>query len=182
MGLDKIKEDILEKIKKDTASAMRDAKKQIAVIEEDTESKIKDMEAKAKKKLDTELDLIKKREKSAIEALTKKKIILGEKEALADCYTAAYAKIAKQTGAERKKIVERLLKRASKQINVYYVHANKNDKSAMPSKVEYKSSDISGGVVCETKDRSLLVNYSYEVLFKEVQEETMQRTAEILFE
>ncbi|MCB9362849.1 hypothetical protein H6504_05420 [Candidatus Woesearchaeota archaeon] len=179
MGLEKIRDDIEQNAKKEVASIQRMLKKEIAKINAKRDADISELESVANRRLKAELDAIKKREAASVEALTQKALILGKKEALSVCYDEAFKRICVLD--TRKKIAQSLLKKAQKQIDVYYVHTAKEDASIVPKGLQHKIASIRGGVICETKDAALLVNCSFEVIFEEVKEHTMAQTAEVLF-
>lgn len=183
MGLEQVKNEILENAneeakriaeagKREAEAIMRKADEEIGRIrksaEDDTRKLIEAMERKAissaefdvkKMKLDRKKDIIDR----VFESVKKDLGSLGEK--------------------EREAGIKSLLTKAKKEIEVKYVHASPKDKgivSRMPG-IVYKETDITGGIVAETQDLSLCVDFSYDAMLDEVRKKHLQEIAKRLF-
>ena len=47
--------------------------------------------------------------------------------------------------------------------------------------IEYKEADITGGIIAENKDGSIMVDYSYNEIFDSIEKENMKEIAAKLF-
>jgi V/A-type H+-transporting ATPase subunit E len=126
-----------------------------------------------------EIAALESRENSLATLESQKMLFQAKREALDAAYKEAYVKIRKMPKREREQLIRKLLERAREEIDVHTVHANDSDRAWVIA-AEIKPLE-EGGVICETKDGRVRVDYTFPTLFGEVKEKTIKEASKILF-
>ena len=183
MGLEKIKEEILQKAAVAEKQILSDASIKINEIKNEAEEKVKKMEQDTSQKLQAEIKSIENRETSLANMESQKMMFEVKKEILDKVYRQAFDKIIEMPNKDRKIITENLLDMASKEIDVDVVFANSKDKDHCEGKdITVKPLETDGGIICETKDGNIRVNYTFDNIFSELKEKTAKEVSKILFD
>ena len=66
---------------------------------------------------------------------------------------------------------------------MHTVYANQDDRHAVEAKgtVHYKKGDMSGGLIAETEEGDVRVDYTYEEILQDIKEKSLQHLGGILF-
>lgn len=183
MGLEQVKNEILgnanEEAKRIAEAGKREAEEIMRKADGEIEKSRKSAEDDTRK-------LIEAMERKAISSaeFDVKKMKLDRKKDIID---RVFGNVKKDLGSlgekDREAGIRSLLAKAKKEIEVKYVHASPKDKSLIGKipNVVYKETDIMGGIVAETQDLSLCVDFSYDAMLDEVRKKHLQEIAKILF-
>lgn len=184
MGLEKIKEEILSKTKKDEEQILAPAKGKVKEIESMSKLKIKELESKSKKKLDSDCLAIENRETSLLNIEVKKLISDGKQKSTLDAYLAGLDKLKNLDRTENETFIANLLKIAEKEIDIGVIYADKKDidvVKALSKDATVKPLDIGGGIICETADEKVRVDLTINNLFNDFKDKSFGKVSEILF-
>jgi len=181
MGLEKIKEEILQKAAAAEKAILEEAAVQSSEIRKKAEEKAKQLEHESLQNLQAETKSIENREQSLQNMEAKKMIFEVKKHAIDHVYSEAYSKIKKIPKKEREHIVKTLMEHAKKEIDIGTVYANSVDKE-FAAQFTVKPADIDGGIICESKDGTVRVDYTFATLFHDLREKTIKETSNILFD
>ena len=181
MGLEKIKQEILQKAEKAKKEILADASIKVEDLRRKTSDKIRQLEQEALSKLNAEAKLIENREQSHQNMNSQKMLFEAKKEIMDSVYSEAFEKIKKMSKSDREEIIKNLLDRSRKEIDVSAVYANSTDKGFIDSSTTLKPLETDGGIICETKDSSIRVDYTFTSIFDDLKEKTIKDASKILF-
>lgn len=180
MGLDKVKEEVLIKSKEKANQIINEGKLEAEKLIKEAEGNV----AEFKKKVDAEAkksaEDVKKKELASSELEIKKLFLQEKKNAINKVFKEAEKRIKGLSHDERAEHVKKLLDKANKEINVKFVYCNKKD-SKLVEDFEVEESDILGGIIAESDDRAVRVDYSYETILESIKEQNLQDLGNILF-
>ena len=180
MGLEKVREEVLARAKRQAAAIISDAKR-----EEDESLKLATEKADEKKKqilvaAEREVAEMKTRELAASELEVSKMSLDARKKIIDEAYELAAEQIAKSSAAQRKEHIRKLLEKAKNEFEIAKVYVNEKDLKHIDG---YKTqiTNILGGIIAENKDGTVRVDLSYNSLHDRTRERTMKDVAKILF-
>jgi len=180
MGLEKIKEEILQKASAAEKEILAEASVKIDAMKKKSSDVTIQLEQDATQKLNSEIKTVENREQSLQNMELQRMVFEAKKEIMDKVYTEAFDKIKKIPKKDREKIINKFLADAEGEIDVGIVYANREDKQFC-GKFEVKSLDTDGGIICETKDGTVRVNYTFTSIFHDLKEKTAKEVSKILF-
>jgi len=178
MGIEKIKEEILEKAASAEKEILAEASKKVDEIKKDSSEKIKAVQQEFNHRLSIEKKQIESKEVSLANLESQKLEFETKKEILDKVYKEAFDKIKRMSKKDRSPLIKSLLDKASKEIDVAAVYVNDIDKEFVD---ESASLDTEGGVICETKDGNVRIDYTFKTLFEDLKEKTIKEVSKLLF-
>ncbi len=181
MGLEKIREEILQKATAAEKEIIADASLKVEAVKKDAVRQIGQLEQDASRKLNLEIAALESRENSLASMESQKMLFQAKKEALDAVYQGALVRIKKMSKKEREQVIAKLLERAKKEIDVHTVYVNDTDRAFIGSSFEIKSLATDGGIICETKDGRVRVDYTFSTLFADIKEKTVKEASKTLF-
>ena len=182
MGLEKIREEILQKAESAEKVILAEAVTKVEQIKNTAKDKIKQLEEEAAQKLDAEKRALINKEQSLANIEAQKLIFETKRGTINNTYNQAFEKIKKISKNEREAIVKKLLEQARKEIDVKVVYANDTDATFIDKSLTIKPLDTEGGIICETEEDTIRVDYTFSTIFQDIRENTIKETSKILFE
>jgi len=178
MGFEQLQKAVLDKASRDADKITKDAQAQAKTILDEARraADAKAQEVKSGTKRMT--DLIEMREIASARLEAKKTLLLTRKDAIDSAFAQAAQKAAKLPKAQRKALVESLLKKAGTELDVGTVYCNSADTEFIKGA---KAKDMAGGIIVESKDKTTMVDYSFETLLAEIKEKNISEISGILF-
>jgi V/A-type H+/Na+-transporting ATPase subunit E len=180
MGLEKVKEEILSKAKKVADSIIAKARKEEMKIIKEAEHKasiiLKDNKEKAKKIIEN----TKIKELAKSELACKKALLETKKEIIDDIIDTVKTKVKNFRDDKKKKIIQELLTKASKELKIGYVYCKESDKKFI-KKYKTMPLDLLGGVIVENKDKTIRINYSFDAFIENIKEKNIDEINKSLF-
>ena len=181
MGLEKIKEEILQKAAAAEKEILGEATTKVNEIKKKSDKQIMEMEQEELQNLHSEIKLIENRESSLASMESQKMLFETKKEIMDKVYHEAFDKIKKMTKKDREQIINKLLEQAKNEIDVDVVYVNNIDSEFTDNDIKVKSLDTDGGIICETEDGTVRVDYTFATLFQDLKEKTSKEISKILF-
>jgi V/A-type H+-transporting ATPase subunit E len=130
-------------------------------------------------------------EVSAANLVVKRQVLNAQKKLLDQVYSASLAAVGDLPAEFHEKALTELLKRAAKEIKKGVVHANERDLPVVEeiiSRLKTLSGytvgdpvDIPGGIIVESTDGELKIDYSYRTFLDEIWESGLKDASDILF-
>jgi V/A-type H+-transporting ATPase subunit E len=182
MALEDVKKEIIEK-----------AEKEAKVILAEAKTKEKEVLTKANGELDllkitksaetkATVEALRKREISTANLNAKKVVMETKKEVLDQAFDKAIDSIKSMTDAKKKTLLNKILDKASKEIDVEYIYCNSKDvKLITAGKQKILAKNMIGGLILESKDKSIVLDYSFDTMIENVRSKNLQQIAGILF-
>ena len=181
MGLDEVKNEILEKAKKEAKSIIDSAEKEASKITADAKSKAKDFLKFANDEIEKDLQTAERKEIAKANFEVKKQMLDKKQELISKVYDDALEQIKKLDSKKNGQFFGRLLEKSSNQIEVSILYLNKNDKD-LAKDYSWFNANIIGGVVAENKEKTVKVDFSYDSILQSAKSKTMSDVVGILFE
>lgn len=180
MGLEKVKEEILDKANKTAEKIKRSANKEAEDIKKRSEEEISELKSGLKKELKKIENTIKKKELASSELEIKKMLLQEKKNAIEKVFSEAEKKLEGLDSKKREIHIIKLLSKVKDEVDVKYIFCNKKDKEFVKG-YKIEDSDILGGIIAENEERNVRVDYSYDTLLEGMKEKHLQDLGKILF-
>lgn len=181
-------EDVTNKIKEEAQKLVQQLLSQADAeaqrIENETQREIDDYQKKLRE--NAEQMIAKERRKALASAeFEGKRLLLDRKTGIVDAVMADVAKeVQKLPAAERRAVLQKLLKEVSNEIDVQKVHINPKDKTTVRDAlggVTVVEQEMLGGVIAESKDGRVRVDMSFEAILEQLREEHLGELSRVLF-
>lgn len=184
MTLNKVVEEILRKGEEKKADLIRAGEQERDEQIREAEKKIAENKVKAEGKVADTIAQMEQQELSSAELESKKALLMARKNVMDELREQVLLEVARLPAERRKKMYSKLMNRAKKELGECYVYSNKEDKALLalpPGLASAGTVECSGGLVFESKDRTVRLDYRFESILDDVWNEDMQKIYEILF-
>jgi V/A-type H+-transporting ATPase subunit E len=191
MALDAVVGEIRNKGLNEAAAINAEAKAEADKILADANAKAAAIKSAAEEEVKRAVAQIDAREVAAANLAVKREVLNAEKDLLDKVYTATIDAINALPDDFHKKAVRELCKAAAKEISEGVFYCNARDAPAVEAAIsELKTlskftlagtKEISGGVIAESKDGQLQLDFSYGAYLSDVWETGLKDASEALF-
>lgn len=180
MGLEAVKEEVLNSAKHSANSLIGDAGKEAAQLLKEAEKKIEEMKKKSDEEAKKVMDVLKRQEIASAE-LEKKKMILEAKKQIIECvFIEAREWLGELDDKKRDVHIKKLLEKVKKDIEPANIYCNKRDAKFLKG-FDVEAIDIVGGLKAENREKTILVDYSFEAMLERIKETELQNMSKLLF-
>ena len=180
MGLETVKEEIIRNAKEQASALIAQAKKESNRIAKETENKIEEINEKIETESKKIIENIKRQELSSCELENKKMLLEAKKHLIESVFTEAGKKLESLDDKKREPYMKKLLEKTKKDIKIDFVYCNKKDSKFIKG-FDLQAIEMSGGLIAENKERTILVDYSFETLLSSIKETKLENINKILF-
>ncbi|MBI1970184.1 hypothetical protein HYS47_00400 [Candidatus Woesearchaeota archaeon] len=183
MGLKEVEQDILRKGEAEVKAIILEGQREADTIIADAKEKVKEYQKKAEDSTSQLLSQMERREKAAAEFEVKKNILDAKKALIEEAAQKTRESLEALPQKERDRHISSLLSRAGEEIKVQTVYANSRDRHAVEANdtICYKKGDMNGGLIAETEEGDVRVDYTYEEILQDLKEKSLQHLGGILF-
>ncbi|MBI2175850.1 hypothetical protein HYU40_00685 [Candidatus Woesearchaeota archaeon] len=183
MGLEKVKQDILEKARKEADEILAAAAAEAKAVMRSAEKQVQEYEKALAEEEDKTAELMKRREVASAELELQKQMLTAKNELIESVFAQVKGKLRVRSDKSREADVKSLLKAASQEMDVAVVQCNSRDARFVESgKLKIAKNDaLIGGIIAESPDGKLRVDYSYETLLGQVKAKVLSDVAKKLF-
>lgn len=183
MGLKEVEEDILKRTGNEARAILQQAQREADAILEDAKHKAGEYRQKAEASTKAILAMMEKREKAAADFDVRKALLDKKKAVIDSAVDKARQDIAHLPERKREEYITALIRKAKSEIDVARVIANKKDRKAASSMngISYNEGDITGGIIAETSDGKIRVDYQYDEILGDIKDKSLQQLGKILF-
>lgn len=180
MSLKDVKEEILRKAGSEASSIIREGKKEVDRIMDESKKQIEEKRKNTELEIKNLLENIEKKEVASAQFEVKKKMFQKKKELLDRVFEVAEKKLISLNDKDKKSYLKKVLDKAKKEIKVKRVYTRKGDNKFFQG-VQVKESDMKGGLIAETDDKSVRIDYRFETILEDIKEKNLPDIAKILF-
>lgn len=180
MGLETVKEEILNSAKEQSNSLIAEARKEANRIMKETENKIELIKEKSETETKRMLDLIKRQELASAELENKKMLLEAKKQIIESVFVEVKKNLEGLDDKKRENYLKKLLEKAKNEIEVTNVYCNKKDSKFLKG-FHIETIDISGGLMAENKERTIRTDYGFDTLLQNIKDNELQSINKILF-
>ncbi len=180
MGLEAVKEEVLNSAKEQSNSIIADGRKEASRLMKDAEKKIEELKSKSEAELKKSCDAIKRKEIASAELEAKKMLLDTKKQIIDSVFEEAARSLQGLDDRKREGFIKKLFEKAKKDLDVAFVYCSKNDAKFLKG-VNVEPANIAGGIIAENKEKTIRVNYSFDTILQSVKETELQNISKILF-
>jgi len=191
MGLEAVLEEIRERGREEVERIKRESQEEITRVLTAAQERAAKIKQAANEEVERQTAYIMSQEVSAANLQVKRELLNTQKELLDEVYQRAKEAIAGLPESFHREAIESLLKEAKTQIQGGIVHVNPRDRKLLeeilaknPEFRDFSAGtdvDIDGGVIVESKDGSLQLDYSYRTFLDTVWESGLKDASDLLF-
>lgn len=177
MSLNKVVEDILHKGEEKKREIIRLGEKERDEHILQAEKRIEENRAKEEKRTGSLITQMEQQELSSAELESKKILLAAQRRAMEGLKEQALAELAEYPADKRKKVYSKLVAKAKKDLGECYVYSSKDDKALIQLPAGMAGGgviDCIGGLVFESKDRSVRLDFRFESLLEEIWNKKLQ--------
>jgi V/A-type H+/Na+-transporting ATPase subunit E len=191
MGLEVVIEDIRDKGKKEADRIRNETHTEVSSILKAAQEKAERIKLAADQDVEKQTSHIMNQESSAANLVVKRQLLNTQKELLDKVYSSALSRIAILPEDFHREALKNLLIKAKAGIPEGIVHSNQRDNAILNQILSSDTSfkgytkgnpvEIEGGIVIESKDGELQIDYSYRTFLNGVWETGLKDASGILF-
>lgn len=184
MSLDKVVEDILRRgeERKQEIESQGERERDEHVAQADTQ--IAANKERAMRRADTQVSQMEQQELSSAELESKKALLSAQRQVMDELKSQVLAEMSNYPSDKRASMYGRLMAKAKKELGECYVYSNPSDKRLLklPSGISNGGViECRGGLVFESKDRAVRLDYRFESMLEEVWNKKIQEIYSSLF-
>lgn len=182
--MNKVVEDILRRGEERKQEIIRQGEEERDQQIVQADKRIQEDRAKAEKKLESSIALMEHQEVSSVELESKKMLLAAQRQAMEELREQVLAELATYPSDKRKKLYSKLVAKAKKELGDCSVYSRKEDKTLLqlPAGMPYAGTiECVGGLVFESRDKSVRLDYRFESLLEDVWNKDMQEIFAKLF-
>ena len=180
MGLEAVKEEILNSAKEQANSLIAEARKEANRIARETEKKTEELQGKSDAETKKAFDTIKRQELASAELDNKKMLLGAKKQIIEAAFAEARKKLENLDDKKIEAIIKKLLEKAKNEIEIAKVYCNKRDAKLVKG-MSSQAIDIIGGLIVENKDGTVRIDYSFDTMLDSIKENELQNISKVLF-
>lgn len=180
MGLEAVKEEILDSAREQADSILAEARKESNKTAREAEKKIGEMQQKVDAGEKKAIETIKRQELASAELENKKMLLEAKKQLIESAFEEARKKLELLDDKKRESYIKKLLEKAKNDIEVSHAYCSKKDAKFLKG-LNAEPINIIGGLVAENKEKIIRVDYSFETLLDSIKESELQSINKILF-
>mgnify|MGYP000845684208 FL=1 len=191
MGLEVVIDEIREKGKREEERIRKETDAEVRSILKAAQERAERIKLAAEQDIQKQTGHIENQEASAANLVVKRQLLNTQKELLDQVYTAALSRIAALPEDFHRDTIKTLLSRARAEIPEGIIHCNRRDSELLSRILSSDTSlkgytrgdpvEIEGGVIIESKDGELQLDYSYRTFLNGVWETGLKDASGILF-
>ena len=180
MGLEEIKQSILDEAKRNADTIVRQAKQEAKQMLADAQSTVKNEEESWEKELTAHLAALELREMASGRFMARKRLLVRKKELLDDFFDHCLECLEALPQRSRKQHISSLVKNAKKRFPVSVIYTRKGDRVSVRG-IEPRVAEISGGVLVESSDGAERLDFTYEALLEHIRKHDIVEISGRLF-
>lgn len=183
MGLEKVKQEILENAKKDADAISDAANAEAKAIMKAAEKQMQDYGKMVAEDEGKTAELVERREVASAELELQKQMLTAKNELIEGVFAKVREKLKTKSDKGREADIRALLRAASQEMGVAAVQCSARDmKFLEDNRLKIARNDsMLGGIIAETQDGKLRVDYSYDTLLGQVKSKVLSNVAKKLF-
>ncbi|HUU76028.1 MAG TPA: V-type ATP synthase subunit E family protein [Methanoregulaceae archaeon] len=191
MGLEVVIEEIRAKEQKEADLIRQDAQQEVNSILTAAQERAEKIKLDAEHDVKKQISHIENQEISAANLVVKRQLLNTQKELLDQVYQTALQSISQLSPDFHREMLKNLLQKAVKEIAEGIVHCNERDMPALkeilvqdPALKGYspgKTQNIEGGIIVESGDGELQIDYSYRTFLDQAWVTGLKDASGILF-
>lgn len=184
MGLEKVVADILEKGKEEAEKIRAEGAAEAESILKQAREEAAKIKAAKEAEIARIVEKIRTREIASAKLEVKKIKLTSEKEALDQVYAQAMERLRNLPMEKKERLLKALIKKGIREVGNGRIYCSQGDAEFVKqiSNLEFAGTiNCIGGVVIESSDKTIKLDYTYETLLNTIWEKNVRQIANILF-
>jgi V/A-type H+-transporting ATPase subunit E len=191
MGLEVVIEEIRDKGKREAERVRQETQAEVNSILKTAQEKAERIKLAVDQDVERQKSHIMNQEVSAANLVVKRQLLNTQKDLLDQVYSVALSSIARLPEDVHRDVLKSLLSKAKAEIPEGIVHCNRRDSetlnrilagdTTLKGYVVGKTVEIEGGIIIESKNGEIQIDYSYRTFLDEIWETGFKDASEILF-
>jgi vacuolar-type H+-ATPase subunit E/Vma4 len=181
MGLEEVKNEIVQQAEVEAAKIKSTAEAEAEEIKKNAREEVNQYKNDAEKHTSILFERTEKKMVAAAQFDVQRKILRAKQDAIDMVLNSVRESIVSMKTPARKKFLSRLLADAKGEISVAKVFVNKKD-AKLISGVTTKPIEIDAGLVAENKDDTISVDLTIDTLLEQIRAEHLVELSEVLFQ
>jgi V/A-type H+-transporting ATPase subunit E len=184
MSLDRVVEDILRRGEERRLEIVRSGEKDRDELLAQAKKRIAENTALTEQKTRASIVQMEQQEVSSAELGSKRVILESQRKVMDELRAEVLAELAKIPADRRKRMYSKLIARAKAELGECYVYSNEKDKALLqlPAGIQNGGTvDARGGLVFESKDRKVRLDFRFETLLDDLWNSRMKDIYSHLF-
>ncbi len=185
MTLDKVVDEIIDKAKADANALKKEGKNEATSILKKAKANASEIEDNATDYAKGVIEAMEKKELASAKLQCKRIELDSRKEIIDKVFDKLRQKVMVLDDKTKKKIYEKMIKKAVREMDAKYIYINPKDKSlvkSISSGLEIKEAAILGGVIIEDKGQNVRIDCTFESVLEDVRNESLKDVSKVLFE
>ena len=181
MGMQEVGQEVLKEAEENAEQILAAAKQEAKKIHLQSEQEVAQYRSKAQQHYEELVASMERRLLAGARLDAQRILQTQRKELLAFVVHQVQEDLLKMNVTEKSVFLKNLLSKAEQEIEVDTVLVQKSDASLIKGKYRVEESAMSGGLIAQSKDGLIRVNYSMDELVQKAQSDVMVKLNEILF-
>lgn len=182
MGLETVVKDILDVAQNESSKINMEADVEVSRIIDEARQTAKKIMGETLSKAEDDIKKMRQQETSSSNLEVKRAILNARKEVLENVYMKSLETIAELPPSKNEELLKAIIEK--QQINGNKIYSNKDSEEIVKklSTLEYAGNiDCIGGVVIENEDGTIRLDYTYDLILKNMNERSLKQLSDILF-
>jgi V/A-type H+-transporting ATPase subunit E len=182
MGLETVVKDILDVAQKEASQIDAEADAEVSRIIDEARQTAKKIMGESLSKAEDDIKKIRQQETSSSNLEVKREILNSRKEVLESVYMKAVGKIAVLPPSKNEELLKAIIE--TQQINGSRIYSNRDSEETVKklSTIDYAGNiNCIGGVVIENEDGTIRLDYTYDLIMKNMNDQSLKQLSDILF-
>ena len=181
MGIKTIQKEVIETVTKEADEKLKVSYNEAEEIVEKAKTESTEQTQKAKEETEALLKELRSIAELSAKFEVKKLELVAKKDIINNVFTKAEDRIKKLDADTSKRLVEKLLVDAKKELDVAHVICNEKTKKLIPATYNVEAQDMLGGLIAENADRTLRIDNRFETILEDVRKEALNIIAKEIF-
>ncbi|MEW5748136.1 MAG: V-type ATP synthase subunit E family protein [Candidatus Thermoplasmatota archaeon] len=184
MSLEKVVEDILRRGEERRQEIIRQGERERDEFVAQADVQMEEHRQKASARADAHISQMEQQELSSAELESKKALLSAQRQVMDELKAQVLAEMSQYPAEKRAAMYARLMGRAKKELGECYVYSNSADKTLLklpPGMTDGGVIDCRGGLVFESGDRAVRLDYRFESMLEDVWNRKIQEIYSGLF-
>lgn len=186
MSLKNVEQDIKRTIDSRIRKILDAGKKETTEILAEAKGRVKDLKTEMKRDVQAQVGQIRKRALASAELQARRALLEAKKDILDAVYEKMTDTISKMSSNDKTSLMKALVEKGQKELNAQYIYSNKKDADIvkrLSKGLTFEGTiECLGGVVLENKDKTVGIDYTFDVVLQDLRKETLGEVAKTLFE
>ncbi|HLC59161.1 MAG TPA: V-type ATP synthase subunit E family protein [archaeon] len=184
MALDDVVGEILAQAQAESQRIIDDGRKEAEAIANDAKSKAEARREEFRAETERMVHDLERMNSSTENLKANKMILQAKKDVVDEIFSQLKGKVEKMEGDDRSRMINKLLEKARKEIDIAFIYVNDKDKHVISNIKNLNLNgtiNSAGGIIAENKAQEIRVDYTFETFLERLKEAYMTDVTKRIF-